>query len=181
MARLSSLVVALSTSVFVMVGCAVAPADESAPAASVANENADSEGADEEAAEGDEAMPMVEASNVGLSATGMNCACPAGQQYQNGLCYPACAAGWSGEGPVCWKPCASGFTDTGWFCNRSGSIIKANTSSCPWYNKCGLGSSCSKCPSGYAKDGCTCRRDPYIYAQESYGRGAGTAPSCSSY
>lgn len=183
MARLTSLVVTLSTSLFVLVGCAVAPEDESAPTGNPPAVEASGSENDADADDGDAegAMPVVEANNVGVNAAGMNCACPAGQEFQNGLCYPACAAGWSGEGPVCWKPCASGFRDDGWFCHRGGSIISANTSSCPWYNKCGLGSSCSKCPSGYEKDGCTCRRDPYIYAQESYGRGAGTAPSCSSY
>jgi hypothetical protein len=175
MARLCSTLLALSTSLFVVVGCA-APADEDDVIVAATAAGAES---DADPSADDDALPSVETDTVNARATGMACVCPAGQQFQNGLCYPACAAGWNGEGPACWKPCASGFRDDGWFCHRGGSIISANTSACPWYNKCGLGSSCSKCPSGYTKDGCTCRRDPYIYAQESYGRGAGTTPSCS--
>ncbi|MBX3223180.1 MAG: hypothetical protein KF795_21895 [Labilithrix sp.] len=167
--RLIPSLVAVSTSLLLIVGCAAGPDDESAESA--------------ESAEGDDgaSMPTVETDTVGTTGSGLDCRCPAGQEFQNGLCYRACPAGWSGEGPVCWKPCVSGFTDTGFFCHRNSSIISANTSKCPWYNKCGLGSSCSTCPSGYSKDGCTCRRDAYIYAQESQGRGAGTTPSCSSY
>jgi hypothetical protein len=167
------------------IGCAAAPEDESP-----ANEqqpvnvtiNEDVSDAPEGENDLDPNAPRDESvSNIGLNAAGMNCSCPAGQQFQNGLCYPACQAGWSGEGPVCWQPCVAGFTDTGWFCQRNSHVTSANTSKCPWYNKCGLGSSCSKCPSGYKNDGCTCRRDAYIYAQPSYGRGAGTTPSCSTY
>jgi hypothetical protein len=152
---------------FVAVGCAAAdPEVEDAEAAASAS---------------DDAAPEVDTDTTNTEATGSNCACPAGQEYQNGLCYPACASGWSGEGPVCWQRCASGFTDTGWFCQRNSKVISANTSSCPWYNKCGVGSDCNKCPAGYANDGCTCRIDAYIYAQPSYGRGAGTVPSCTTY
>lgn len=168
--RLTSTLVAISTSLLLAVGCAAGPVD--------GDEQAVADGAGDES-DGDESMPAVETNTIGTEATGMSCTCPAGQEFQNGLCYPTCAPGWSGEGPVCWKPCVSGFKDTGWFCHRDSKIISADTSKCPWYNKCGLGSSCSKCPSGYSNDGCTCRRDAYIYAQESYGRGAGTTPSCS--
>jgi hypothetical protein len=130
-------------------------------------------------AEDDGETPAVETDTVDTEASGVSCACPAGKEYQNGLCYSKCAAGWSGEGPVCWQNCASGFTDTGFFCHRDSKVISADTSSCPWYNKCGVGSSCNKCPSGYSNDGCTCRVDAYIYAQPSYARGAGTTMSCS--
>lgn len=120
--------------------------------------------------------------NIEPSA-GMNCACPAGQVFDNGLCFPACASGYAGVGPVCWQRCASGFSDDGAFCRRNSSIISANTSKCPWYDKCGIAAKkgCSTCPSGYSNDGCTCRRDAYIYAKPSYGRGAGSVPTCSSY
>lgn len=155
-----------ATSMLVVVGCAADPTGDE-PVGEDANEATETS-----------AVPTVETDTASTQATGYACTCPAGQEMQAGLCYPRCAAGWTGEGPVCWQACASGFTDTGWFCHRDSSIIKADTSKCPWYNKCGLGSSCSKCPSGYSNDGCTCRRDAYIYAQPSYGRGAGTVPSC---
>jgi len=166
-----------SASLFLAVGCAAAPQDDD-------NDNVDPPVAQEQEQEGEEnstKMPSVDMeSSVDIQATGYACTCPNGQEMQNGLCYPRCASGYNGEGPVCWQPCASGFRDTGWFCHRDSRVISANTSRCPWYNKCGLGSSCSTCPSGYSNDGCTCRRDAYIYAQPSYGRGAGTTPSCSS-
>lgn len=141
---------------FSVVGCAVAPDD-------------------------DESMPTVAADAIDTNATGTNCACPAGQEFQNGLCYPRCAAGYTGQGPVCWQTCASGFTDTGFFCHRDAKVVSADTSRCPWYNKCGWNSDCNRCPSGYINDGCTCRIDAYIYAQPSYGRGAGTTPTCTTY
>jgi hypothetical protein len=122
--------------------------------------------------------PAVETDTVDTTATSTTCGCAAGQELQNGLCYANCSSGWKGEGPVCWQTCASGFKDTGWFCQRDSKVIGADTKSCPWYNKCGVNSSCNKCPAGYANDGCTCRLDAYIYAQPSYGRGAGTVPSC---
>jgi hypothetical protein len=158
------------TSLIMLVGCAT-------------GEEGDEEGTTTESSEASESdegseMPKVETGNLDVQANGFTCACPAGQELSGGLCYPKCAAGYTGEGPVCWQVCASGFTDTGWFCQRNSKVVSANTSSCPWYNKCGLGSSCSKCPAGYKNDGCTCRVDAYIYAQPSYGRGAGSALSC---
>lgn len=158
-----SLIVLTAASLFLSVGCAAESSESDVIPAQ------------------DEHAPAVEEGTVDTKATGSNCACPAGKEYQNGLCYTKCSAGWSGEGPVCWQPCAAGFTDTGWFCQRDSKVIRANTSACPWYNKCGLGSSCSTCPSGYTNDGCTCRVDAYIYAQPSYGRGAGTTPTCTTY
>ena len=122
-------------------------------------------------------MPAVE-TGMKTESNGFTCGCAAGEELSGGLCYPKCASGYSGEGPVCWQTCASGFYDTGWFCQRDSKIISSDHSKCPWYNKCGLGSSCSKCPAGYSNDGCTCRIDAYIYAQPSYGRGAGKALSC---
>lgn len=167
--RLITTLAAVSASLLMMVGCATGDSgedSESDSTESTATESSDS--AD---------MPKLETS-VKTESTGFNCSCPAGQELSGGLCYPKCAAGWSGEGPVCWQTCASGFTDTGWFCQRNSKIISSDHGSCPWYNKCGLGSSCSKCPAGYSNDGCTCRVDAYIYAQPSYGRGGGSALSC---
>jgi F5/8 type C domain len=107
-------------------------------------------------------------------------ACANGQQKDGLLCYPLCAAGYTGVGPVCWQTCPAGYTDDGAFCRLPGSIISANTSSCPWYDACGLtlARGCSRCPAGYANDGCTCRRDPYSFAKASYGRTAGTPMIC---
>jgi hypothetical protein len=167
--RFVSTLFTLSTTVFLAAGCAAGPEGE------------ELEGVRAEQTDEDQAMPTVETDTIATEATGVNCSCPAGTELQGGLCYPRCAPGWYGEGPVCWKPCASGFKDTGWFCHHDAQIISADTRSCPWYNKCGVGSSCNKCPAGWINDGCTCRIDAYIYAQESYGRGAGTVPTCSSY
>jgi len=137
------------------------------------------DGEESSATEASSVVPAVETDTVGTEATGRTCTCAAGQEYQAGLCYSKCAPGYNGEGPVCWQTCIAGFTDTGFFCHRDSKIIGADTSSCPWYNKCGVDSDCNKCPAGYSNDGCTCRRDAYIYAQPSYGRGVGTTPSCS--
>ncbi|MBX3230309.1 MAG: hypothetical protein KIT84_03755 [Labilithrix sp.] len=152
------------TSLCLAVGCATGEDDLEA------------EETQEEAAQ----MPEIQ-TGVDEKATGYQCACAAGEEMQAGLCYPKCRSGYVGEGPICWETCASGFTDTGFFCHRNSHVTSTNTSKCPWYNKCGLGSSCSTCPSGYKNDGCTCRRDAYIYAQPSYGRGVGKVPSCNSY
>jgi hypothetical protein len=105
--------------------------------------------------------------------------CGAGQQYDAGLCYPQCAAGYYGVGPVCWQICPAGYADDGLTCRRDASIINADNSSCPWYDKCGLtfAKGCSVCPPGYANDGCTCRIDAHIFGKSSYGRGAGTVPT----
>jgi len=145
---------AVSATALLAIGCAAGPEDDQGP----------------------DEMPTVESGTV--STESGSCSCPAGMTNEDGLCYTPCTGGYKGVGPVCWQTCASDFTDTGAFCQRDSKVIKANTSSCPWYNKCGLGSSCSKCPSGYSNDGCTCRRDAYIYAKKSYGRGAGVAPVC---
>jgi Tachylectin len=105
--------------------------------------------------------------------------CGSDQLDPGGLCYPYCASGYVGVGPVCWQPCPAGYVDDGATCRRDAHIIDANTSSCPWYDACGLtlAPGCSSCPSGYANDGCTCRRDAHIFGQPSYGRGVGVAPS----
>lgn len=96
------------------------------------------------------------------------------------LCYPRCAAGYTGVGPVCWQNCPDGYHDDGALCRRDAQIISADTSGCPWYDKCGLtlAKGCSKCPAGFANDGCTCRRDAHIFAKSSTGRGVGWPMSC---
>jgi cytolysin (calcineurin-like family phosphatase) len=49
--------------------------------------------------------------------------CPAGQDKDGALCYPACEAGMHGVGPVCWQVCPSGYTDTGAFCSKGGKVV----------------------------------------------------------
>ena len=47
-------------------------------------------------------------------------ACPAGQAYDAGLCYPQCPSGSSGVGPVCWGSCSGKFpTGCGASCAKS--------------------------------------------------------------
>ncbi len=117
--------------------------------------------------------------SYGRGAGSVPDACP-GQQQDAGLCYPWCASGYYGVGPVCWQACPSGYRDDGSACWLDASIISANNSQCPWYDRCGvtLSKGCSKCPSGYRNDGCTCRRDTTKFYKASYGRGAGQARSC---
>jgi len=106
--------------------------------------------------------------------------CAANEQMIAGLCYTQCAAGYSSSTAfptVCSQPCPSGYRDDGLTCFRDARIISADTSSCPWYNKCGVGSSCNKCPSGYQNDGCTCRRDANMIVKTRYDRGVGRVPS----
>lgn len=105
--------------------------------------------------------------------------CGAGREFDAGLCYSRCRAGFNGVGPVCWRGCPSTYQDDGATCRRDARIISANTSTCPWWDACGLvgARGCSTCPAGFNNDGCTCRRDVDIFAKESYGRGVGTVPN----
>lgn len=105
--------------------------------------------------------------------------CP-GMEKDGLLCYPWCKAGYDGVGPVCWEICPPDAHDDGAFCRRDAKIISSNNNACPWYDKCGLtfAKGCSKCPTGYINDGCTCRIDAQIWAKKSYGRGAGTPMQC---
>jgi hypothetical protein len=113
----------------------------------------------------------------GVGAAPKNCG--PGQQYDAGLCYPVCKPGYRAVGPVCWGSCPAGYDDHGATCYRGASIIGANNSRCPWYDKCGLvtAKGCSTCPPGYRNDGCTCRRDVHVTGKPSYGRGAGSVPT----
>lgn len=163
-----------ATVAMLSVGCAAAPEElEGQDTASQA-----------EGSEDDEVKVAVDTSESTSPKGGVNCQCPVGQQYEDGLCYTPCASGYKGVGPVCWETtCSAGFTDTGAFCHRDSKIISANTSKCPWYDKCGIAlkKGCSTCPAGYSNDGCTCRRDAYIYAKRTYTRGEGIVPVCSTY
>lgn len=108
--------------------------------------------------------------------------CAADEDMIAGLCYPKCALGHASPRAfptVCAAACPSGYRDDGLTCFRDASILAANNSSCPWYDKCGLTFSkgCSGCPSGYSNDGCTCRRDPNMVVKTRYDRGVGKIPS----
>jgi hypothetical protein len=108
--------------------------------------------------------------------------CSASQEMVAGLCYTKCQPGYVSPvlfPTVCAQPCPSGYRDDGLTCFRDASIVSANTSSCPWYDKCGVGlkKGCSKCPSGYSNDGCTCRRNPHAFVKGRYDRGVGVIPS----
>jgi len=103
-----------------------------------------------------------------------------GWEVNGAIQYPQCRPGYKGVGPVCWEECPPGYENDLLTCRRDASIISADNSSCPWYDKCGLTLSkgCAKCPAGYTNDGCTCRRDAHIYGKDSYGRGVGEALQC---
>lgn len=113
---------------------------------------------------------------------GVPMVCAAGEQSMAGLCYSACQPGYSanvGFPYLCQAPCPAGTRDDGLTCFRDAQIISANTKSCPWYNKCGVGSSCNKCPDGWENDGCTCRINPQASSKSNYNRGVGhLANSC---
>lgn len=49
--------------------------------------------------------------------------CPAGKQYDAGLCYPFCGPGYNGIGPVCWGSCPAGFDDHGATCYRAPNVF----------------------------------------------------------
>lgn len=164
--RFVSTLVAVSTAVFLAAGCAAGPDDD-------VLEDAQAEQAGEEGV-----LATVETDTLGTEATSVTCKCPVGTELQGGLCFPICIWGFKGEGPLCVKPCAPSYTDVGLLCVRDAKIIAADTSSCPWYNKCGIASDCNKCPAGWTNDGCTCRVDAHVYKQQAYSRGSGVLPTC---
>eukprot|EP00760_Papus_ankaliazontas_P015313 PhM_4_TR16463/c0_g1_i1/m.65100 len=104
--------------------------------------------------------------------------CPSGYDKSGALCYPDCKDGYTGVGPVCWENCPAGYHDDGATCRIPLKVISADTSKCPWYDKCGLSHNCSTCPEGYTNDGCTCRIPLKIIAKKSYGRTAGIPMVC---
>lgn len=104
--------------------------------------------------------------------------CPSGTSASGAFCYRSCASGYYGVGPVCWSYCPQGMTDIGALCSLTAHTVSSNTNNCPWYNKCGFGSSCNTCPSGYADRGCLCTRDARTVAKSSYGRGVGNLKVC---
>jgi hypothetical protein len=163
--RFACTLVAVSTAVFFAAGCAAGPDDEALE-----------DGQAEQASE-DEVLAIVETDTVGTEATNVSCKCPVGTELQGGLCFPICSSGFKGEGPLCVKPCATSYADVGPLSVRDAKTI-ADTSSCPWYNKCGIASDCNKFPAGWTQDGCTCRVDAHVYKQQYYSRGTGVLPTC---
>jgi hypothetical protein len=146
--------------------------------------------------------------SYGRGAGTMLDTCAPGHQRNGALCYPNCSAGYAGAGPVCWESCPSGFRDDGAFCakpapyGRGGGYgwrlgdwpfnltqaerrCQADHGRCEqwgwiFYPACAPGFHavgccvCSPdCPAGMTDIGVSC-------AKRSYGRGAGTIPSCSS-
>jgi len=108
--------------------------------------------------------------------------CNEGMEKNGALCYPQCDEGYYGVGPVCWESCESkgdGWVSSGIYC-KQGATQMADTSDCPWSNKCGLGwwsgKGCSKCPEGYDNKGCMC--SPKKELKKSYGRGVGEPMIC---
>lgn len=136
-------------------------------------------------------------------------ACPNGQ-YDAGLCYTPCKAGYTGVGPVCWQSCPSGYPDFGVGCSKPASYGRGggypwkfgdSLNDSGMFNRCqsanGGAGTCEKnglivypkckpgfhqvgccvcspdCPSGLIDSGATCTKN-------SYGRGAGTLPTCAS-
>lgn len=102
--------------------------------------------------------------------------CADNEEERAGLCYDKCQAGY--QSPtlfpyLCQKACPAGYRDDGLTCFRDAQIVSANTSSCPWYDACGVFESCSKCPDGFSNDGCTCRMDPKAITKDGYNRGVG--------
>lgn len=76
--------------------------------------------------------------------------CPAGSEYDAGLCYPTCTSGYRGIGPVCWGSCETGFTDDGALCRKDAVIVSK-----PSYGR-GAGVAPSACPTGTVRDGALC-------------------------
>ena len=110
--------------------------------------------------------------------------CPAGQDYDAGLCYPACREGFYGEGSVCWGTCPPNTSDAGAVCIKH-SYIRGTGAipDCPsdtyksgalCYPNCkpnfaGDGPVCwGVCPPGYPDFAGFCGKP-----NTEYGRGAG--------
>ncbi len=90
--------------------------------------------------------------------------CPDGHEKDGALCYPNCASGYDGIGPVCWQECPSDYIEEPATCRRNVHSI--------WTS--------DPCPPGYDDRGLVCWRDAHVFGRDSYGRGAGTAMTCSS-
>ncbi|MGZ8184634.1 MAG: metallophosphoesterase [Methylobacter sp.] len=122
--------------------------------------------------------------------------CPAGKENQAGLCYTLCSSGYTGEGPVCWQTCPSGSIDTGAFCDSSftkksyGRGVGTTPTVCAAGQENQAGLCYTPCPSGYTGVGPVCWKpcdadftDTGAFCnstinRDSYGRGAGDVPPC---
>ena len=103
--------------------------------------------------------------------------CPKSHPVEHGgMCYKKCPDHRrKGRLFLCFGDCPSGYRNVGLTCVRLGSMRVANTSDCPWYDKCGLifSRGCSKCPAGYQNDGCLCRQNPHVTVRPRFYRGIG--------
>jgi hypothetical protein len=133
--------------------------------------------------------------------------CPAGYQYDSGLCYVNCRDGYHGAGPVCYASCPAGWDDQGLTCAAhsyapGSCAIQCTTHSdlsttcgCPsnkphncysvCYENCRDGSSMPSSACGFCKANGSCpsgtRNVARVCWKDSYDRGVGTLPSCGSY
>jgi hypothetical protein len=64
--------------------------------------------------------------SYGRSAGSIPQSCPAGQQLQAGLCYPACGAGYSGAMTQCLADCPAGFASDGLTCRQQSTVAKSS-------------------------------------------------------
>ena len=103
--------------------------------------------------------------------------CPKSHPIEQGaLCYKECPDHKpKGRMFLCFGDCPSDYRNDGLTCFRDARLRAADTSDCPWYDKCGLTFSrgCSKCPAGYKNDGCICRQNPHVTVRPRYHRGIG--------
>lgn len=86
-----------------------------------------------------------------------------------GLCKEPCKKGYKLVGTSCMEICKEGYNDDGLTCRKDPQTINADTSRCPWYNKCSqFGANCSTCPPGWDNLGCTCMTQAHIYGKDIY-------------
>ncbi len=108
--------------------------------------------------------------------------CPPGKISYLGLCYDVPEEFEMASAGRATKPCPQGWRDDGTACWQDLHINNANTSSCPWYDACGLtfARGCSTCSQeGYINDGCTCRRPPHRIPKETrWLLGTPLVPAC---
>jgi len=90
------------------------------------------------------------------------------------MCYWECADGYYADGSLCKQKCPDGWADAGDACTVPYDMYFP----CPWYDICGLISSCRvTCPDLYKKSGCACKRLSQNIKKDTYVR-ATTTPIC---